>query len=606
MRRARWAAGAALLLLIASSSAVARAQSGVPDVPSGPGAVVGRLVHATRPEAVAEVPVLLYALSPDGSGGLREGKSDASGNFRFDGLSTAPEIVYLVGARADDVPFGQRFRFAEGEREQRVELALSDPLADSSAARTLGASVRLERGCTHLHVLHRHAVHNPGSQVIFVPEAQRATAAPILEVEISGDALAFESLLGRDGVSHDGNRVRFWGPLYAGDQEIEFGYALPLEAASLRVGLARGAPWLELLAPRDALAVSSASLAARPEVEIDGRPHTALRAERLPDGAAIDVALALAPAAPSPLRTPRAELWVELDDAALDVNQRLEVVMPEGAQAPAAAGPLLCLAVPPQSEGLRFSESTLDAGLRRDPSGALAVVGPLPPGSSQLALSYRLPVESSGARLPLRFDRELPLLTLLVADTGVVAETQRLHRRRAVRADDRMYLQLEGFAIAADEPIDLTLHRTPPRAAPGRWATAGFALLAGAAALGFLVAPLRGKAPQLAAAGRSDALDLERDAILRSLGDLDEDLDTGKLSPEDHAALRSELRSRAAGLLLAPRAEPAEPPSASAPDASLGGARAAPFCSACGAASRPADRFCSQCGATLASGSQPG
>ena len=34
-----------------------------PDVPAGPAAVVGRLVHETRPDAVANVDVLLYALS---------------------------------------------------------------------------------------------------------------------------------------------------------------------------------------------------------------------------------------------------------------------------------------------------------------------------------------------------------------------------------------------------------------------------------------------------------------------------------------------------------------------------------------------------------------
>ena len=39
------------------------------------------------------------------------------------------------------------------------------------------------------------------------------------------------------------------------------------------------------------------------------------------------------------------------------------------------------------------------AGLRRDPSGDLAIHGPLPAGTSQLSLSYKLPATSDGASL---------------------------------------------------------------------------------------------------------------------------------------------------------------------------------------------------------------
>ena len=121
--------------------------------------------------------------------------------------------------------------------------------------------------------------------------------------------------------------------------------------------------------------------------------------------------------------------------------------------------PLLCVPLPEGAEGLRFSDEALDMGLSRDPSGALALHGPLPPGPSTLALSYRLPVSGEPVSFERRFGADLPLLGVLLADNGILPETTRLHRRRPVRTEDRSYLHLEAFSVAAGEPIDLVLHR---------------------------------------------------------------------------------------------------------------------------------------------------
>jgi hypothetical protein len=93
----------------------------------------------------------------------------------------------------------------------------------------------------------------------------------------------------------------------------------------------------------------------------------------------------------------------------------------------------------------------------------------------------------------------------------------------------------------------------------GRAAPAGFALLAGLAAFGFLLGPLRGRGGAPSAVAESDGPELERDAIRRSLEALDEDLDTGKLTAEDHAAMRTALRARAAALLIETQVARSEP-----------------------------------------------
>ena len=586
MRRAL-AVLAALCTCLPAVTAVAQGQS--PDVPSGPGAVVGRLVHATRPEATVGVDVLLYALAADGSGGLRQMQSDAEGRFRFEGVSNSPDIAYLVGARSDEIPYGSRFVFEPGEVEHEVELVLRDPVAETGAIAAGDIDLRVDRGCTHLRIAHSHTLTNPGDEVVFVPASARESANPIFEAVLPDGADGFESILGREGLERDGERVRFWGPLYPGSQQIEYGYGLPLSTERFEIGLPDGAPALSVLTPEDVLTVAADALEPASSITLDGQPYATRRAGAVAPGTTLALDVTLAERAPSPIETPRAELWLELDDVALEVNERLELIS-ETAVGESSGEPLLCIPIPTGALELRFSGAMMDAGLRRDPSGDLAIHGPLPAGPTQLAVRYRLPATDAGVSLTRRFDRTVPLLSVLVADNGVVAETTRLHRRRAVRSADRMFLHLEAFAVEGLEPIELDLRRTPPRDGSGGIATTGFALLAGLAALGFLGAPLRSDATETRAADEPDVASLERDAFARALEDLDDDLATGKLSPEDHAVMRSELRARAAAQLLATPDAKAEPLTSS-------GSRSG--CPQCGAMPSPDARFCSQCGGAL-------
>ena len=187
------------------------------------------------------------------------------------------------------------------------------------------------------------------------------------------------------------------------------------------------------------------------------------------------------------------KIWLELDDAALEVEEQ-HVLRVEG-EAPLVAesdAPLLCLALPAGAEGLRFSPTSLAIGLDPDASGVLAVRGPIPPGDSTLALGYRLPVEGSALRFERRFPRALPLLSVVVADTGILAETTRLHRLRSIRTEDRTYLQLEGFEIEPEERVVIDLRQLPAPRPLSALASAGFTALAAAGAIAFLIAPLRG------------------------------------------------------------------------------------------------------------------
>ena len=90
---------------------------------------------------------------------------------------------------------------------------------------------------------------------------------------------------------------------------------------------------------------------------------------------------------------------------------------------------------------------------------------------------------------------------------------------------------------------------------------------------------------------------------MSAIRDLDDDFETGKLTAEDHAGLREELRAKAIQLLAEERKPPKpserapEPPKTSTP---------ARYCTDCGSALPAAARFCPGCGVRLPDRSGPG
>ncbi len=132
-------------------------------------------------------------------------------------------------------------------------------------------------------------------------------------------------------------------------------------------------------------------------------------------------------------------------------------------------------------------------------------------------------------------------------------------------------------------------------------------------------------------AGRNDAAEApasalshgslvaRRDGIYGALGDLDFDRSVGKLNDDDYQAVRSQLMAQAVetlqqldtssanaasmesqveALVRARRAASSRPASSGRPGAMLGALHV--YCTACGSALRPDDRFCGQCGAPVA------
>jgi hypothetical protein len=100
-------------------------------------------------------------------------------------------------------------------------------------------------------VSERHTLHNPGSQVIYVPEAERGARAPLFRSTLPSGASDFEGHAGAfsGGLTLSGREVVFWGPLYPGEQALEFSWALP---AASPATLPDASPALEFARQLDA------------------------------------------------------------------------------------------------------------------------------------------------------------------------------------------------------------------------------------------------------------------------------------------------------------------------------------------------------------------
>ena len=600
----------ALMVLIALAPAHAQApengRRGVPDIPSGEGLMVGRVVHPGGEANLADLPVGLYSLAADGSPSMSETTTDPDGNFRFEDISNSSGVVYLLGTRFHDVSYGTRAAFEAGQTQLNVELEVSLPTSDPAGISIEKTTLELGWHGDQLAVQERIQLTNPGQRVFYLDADDRQAMRSPLEALIPQTAHTLAPAMGMvaEHLELEDGAVRYWGPVYPGGGEVAYSYLVPRPAREdvdepqpipFRRQFPTGSGSVVVLVPSDDPEVRAEGLAPGPETKLRGRSYRTLEASNLAPGATIE--LTIEPptrrSAAGSIDIKQATAWIELDDTILDVNMEylFETEGP-GWIAGTPDTPLLHLDMPAGAEFRSVSSTVDQLGVEQSPNGGIDVVGPVPAGESRLSIRYRLPPGGKSTSLDLRFPFRVPLLNVLVADTGIVIETDRMHRRRPTRSGTRLYLHREAFQVEPGETVHLELRPL------GRQSTSQLALvapffIAACIAAWFMVTPLR--EPEAGAEREPDDTSTrnQREAIYEAIRDLDHDFETGKLSEEDHRGMRAELRAEAlAWMRQEARPDPAQPGSREPLDPPA-------QCAECGAASQPNWSFCSHCGARM-------
>jgi hypothetical protein len=594
----------------------------VPGLPTGDGRIVVEIVRRVDGAPQQGVDIALYALSPDGRPGLASGVSDADGRFAFEAISTDPGITYLAGAQFEGIPFGERVAFEPGSKEQRARIEVIEASIDGPALVVSESRVQIGWLGPHLLFEVTQLLQNPGEAVRNVPKDMRASTPALFETSLPTEFVEFaEAAVGfANGLERDGTRLRFYGPLYPGQQELRYRFTLAVPAfdpadpsdpaapseIDVEWPLPMGSGRLTVLTPTSGPEVIAPDALETREVEIEDVPFDSTRLPPVAAGARLALRLALPPSRTDPdaVHLERADYWIDSDDASVSVRAQIQVRVPPGPHVQASAGaPLLHIELPEGAEIEGVSTEAQQIGLTPSADGGLDLMGPVPAGDSSIEFGYGLATGAAGTtRIDLIVDRPLPVVNVLVADNGVAIESDRLHRRRPFRQGTRNYLHRRAFQLDANEPVSLQLTPLEDRAAGRSTSLAAMLLLAGGAAW-FLVAPLRAHRSARALAG-SDAPTRQREMIYGAIRDLDHDLETGKVDAADHAEMRARLRAEAIELVRRERegdADQAPQASAGAPAAAEEPDRPAAFCPQCGGRVQAGWRFCSHCGSELPS-----
>ena len=614
----------ALVLLLLSSGvslpAVARAQhsgesgdSGTaPPPPAGDGTIAVQVVNPDAPKDVAGLPIALYSLGTDGIPGFTKGETDDAGRVRFSNLSSDPGIVYLVGARYREIPFGERTTFETGKQEAAVEIQISVPTDRVEGVRVEELRVRLDWLGDRVRVREIVRLVNPGSRVI-----QQKTRA-IVSRPLAPEARDFElgSTSMGDGLSFADGVVRYFGPLYPGDQSIEYQYSLPIpksgESLRVPVELGQAAARIVAVAGTAGMEIRGPGLVASSELQSDsGKPLSTWARPGLRAGeqALLELALPETRLDAALVSIPRADVWLDLDDTRLTATADIQLEVPPGTPvAGTPENPLLSVTLPEGASLTGVAPEAEALGLIPRDDGGFDLLGPIGEGVTSLGYAYRLEARPEGALIGLRFSRTVSTLNVLIADTGLALESSRLHRLRPFRSGTRNYLHREAFNVVPDETVDLRLTPLRARGLPREAGLAfAFAAIAGTAA--FLMVPLtkRGRRAEAKPDESLSRLRAEREATYAAIADLDHDFETGKLEGTDYTGVRASLRDRAIELLRAEQAGPATRPVRQTPDdrlcaaapSSASPAATAGLCPSCAVARQPEWRFCAACGATL-------
>ena len=593
------------------------AASSTPPPPAGNGALTVRVLHRDNPAEAAGIAIALYALSSDGTPGFAGGETNAEGVFTFTGISTDPGIVYLVGARFHEIPFGERVTFAAGETLARVEIEVTAPTDRTADVAIEELRIRIDWMGDRIVLREILRLSNAGDRVIQLPAEDPTRSIVVRRLGPSAQDFSAGSGSIGDGLALEEGRVRFRGPLYPGEQSVEYRYSLPIpsQGGALRVPveLTKAAARIVVVAGTGGLEIQGPELIASSELHSDsGQSRKAWARAGLAAGEVFEIELTLPESRldPTLLSIPRGDVWLELDDTRLTASVDIQIEVEPGAPvAGSPNAPLLHVSIPKGAtlQGVAPEAESLGLIPTGDPSGldsGFDIVGPIGPGTTSLGYSYSMPARPEGLALNMRFPREVQTLNVLIADTGLALDSSRLHRRRPFRSGTRNYLHREAFNIAPDEIVDLSLAPLGPSGLPQ---SASIALAIAAAAMGafFLFAPLRTTARE--AATRDSPLEriqAQRELIYTAIRDLDHDFETAKLERDDYTQMRDGLRAQAIELLRSEREaaaqEGAEPGSPSATFAvAANEPRTGTDCPSCGEAVTASWRFCSHCGADL-------
>ncbi len=216
-------------------------------------------------------------------------------------------------------------------------------------------------------------------------------------------------------------------------------------------------------------------------------------------------------------------------------------------------GSVLKFTVPQGASNLPFGHSFGPDDVVTTPDG-FASKTPVVPGVLQTLFAYTLPYDEADFVLNKTYPYDVPELRFMITDSGIKVNSKQLKALDPVTLNNLNYLVFSAQGLKAGSAFPIELSGLPLSAATdsGRTSFMGstmgkisvglMALAVVAAVALFLVVRRRGPTP--VAVTEQEPLVSEREALLKALAEMDEDLDTGRITKEQYETERSAKKQR--------------------------------------------------------------
>ena len=217
-------------------------------------------------------------------------------------------------------------------------------------------------------------------------------------------------------------------------------------------------------------------------------------------------------------------------------------------------GATLRFSLPDGAADVAFSNAEIAAHFV-ETDGGLASVRPVMPGQGEVMYSYDLPYDGTALTVSRRVIYPTSSVDLLVANTGVQAESPQMVYRGLSGGDETAYQHFSAEDLPGDAVVELRLSGSPqgagvPALERPLWSRGlqevGPAIALVMGLLGALLAfalMRRGRSSEPVAEGEVDATS-QRGELLHLIADLDDAFVEGHLDEESYHQLRAKMKKR--------------------------------------------------------------
>jgi hypothetical protein len=170
----------------------------------------------------------------------------------------------------------------------------------------------------------------------------------------------------------------------------------------------------------------------------------------------------------------------------------------------------------------------------------VTVAAPVPPGHHFVQVAASIPAENGEITIAQRLPANLEGLAVVVKKVGATAlASPQIANQREMPADGETYLAGTGGAVAAGQPVSITVSGVPHHSRAGRFIA--LTLAAAIVVIGIWVGGGRAEVDASARAAERKRLHQRRDKLLNELVKLETDRRAGRVDDRRYGARREEL-----------------------------------------------------------------